>query len=293
VRGIQYQRERLELSDGDFLDLDWLKNPHNANLVILSHGLEGDTQRGYMRGMAKFFHQKGWNVLAWNERGCSGEVNRLLRFYHSGVSEDLKAVVDYANTQQNFEQIALIGFSLGGNVTLKYLGEQAENTPDNVKKAVVFSVPLHLSACSENLRKAKNWLYADKFKKELFEKVRRKARLMPDKLSAANLKKIKTLKDFDEYYTAPLHGFTDAEDYYEKSSSLYFLPNIHAPTLIVNAQNDPFLSAPCFPYSLLEKSKNVWLETPRTGGHCGFMPAEKKNVYWSERRAWEFVAEEK
>jgi len=291
IKNISYERERITIFDGDFLDIDWYKhkNQLSKNLVIISHGLEGSSNRAYAMGLAKVFWDKGWEALAWNHRGCSGEINRKLRFYHSGASEDLRAVVDYVLQNFDYETIILSGFSLGGNMTLKYLGEENTNISKKIKKSVVFSVPLHLSSCSASLRKKENWVYANKFKKSLKKKVQEKSLIMPDKLSIEHFKKIKTLKDFDDFYTAPLHNFKNAEDYYEKSSSLYFLEKIQIPTLIINAQNDPFLAPPCFPYELAQNLKNIYFETPKKGGHCGFSPADKNGYYWSELRSWEFV----
>lgn len=289
VPGVPYQRERITLEDGDFLDLDWAHQYRSRSLAIITHGLEGDTMRGYVKGMAKKFYTQGWSALAWNHRGCSGEPNRLRRFYHSGSTEDLRAVVNHALQTGRYDQIALIGFSLGGNMTLKYLGEEAEQAPREVHKAVVYSVPLHLSSCSASLREARNWIYAQRFKQDLSHKVKQKASLMPNDISAAHLSKIRTLKDFDNYYTAPLHGFEDAEDYYTKSSSIHYVEKIVHPTLIVNAQNDPFLAPPCFPFELFEKLEHVYFEAPSTGGHCGFTAKHKEGFYWSELRAWDFV----
>ena len=143
VKGIQYQRERIQTPDDDFLDLDWSVINQNNKLVILSHGLEGDASRQYMTGMVKIFNEAGYDCLAWNFRSCSGEMNLTTRFYHSGATDDLDLVIKHANSK-GYDHINLIGFSLGGNLTLKYLGEQQRNKPIEVKKAVVFSVPMHL-----------------------------------------------------------------------------------------------------------------------------------------------------
>jgi len=291
VNGVPYERERITLPDGDFLDLDWAHRSRSHSLVIITHGLEGDTDRGYVRGMVKKFYQQGWNALAWNHRGCSGEPNRLRRFYHSGSTEDLRGVIQHVLKTGKYDKIALVGFSLGGNMTLKYLGEEGENAPIEIKKASVFSVPLHLSSCSASLSQTKNWVYAQRFKKGLSIKVKLKAVMMPNDINTEHLDIIRTLKDFDNYYTAPLHGFEDAEDYYEKSSSIYYVDKIKRPTLIVNAQNDPFLASPCFPFSLFEKLEKVYFEAPATGGHCGFTAGNKDGFYWSEQRAWDFINE--
>jgi predicted alpha/beta-fold hydrolase len=290
VKNVFYQRERFFLKDNDFLDLDWLKN-ESKKLVIIAHGLEGNTKRGYIKGMAKFLHQKGLNVLAFNHRSCSEEMNLLPKFYHSGASDDLRELVNYVVEKEDFEEVFLVGFSLGGNVILKYLGEEKNYIHEKIKKAVVFSVPLHLSSCSEALRKSKNWIYAYKFKKSLFAKIRKKSRLMPQYIDKKHIAKVKNLKDFDDFYTAPLHNFKDAEDYYEKSSAIYFLHQIKIPTLIVNALNDPFLGHACFPFKLVQTLQNVYLETPQYGGHCGFSAQKDENgFYWSEHRCWEFLS---
>jgi uncharacterized protein len=289
VADLTYTRTQINTPDGDFLDADWVNNNPNAKkIVIISHGLEGSTDRGYMKGMAKRFVAENWHALAWNHRSCGGNMNRLPRFYHSGATEDLKCVVDYVVSLQKYDEIALVGFSLGGNVILKYLGEEGNNLPKILKKASVFSVPLHLSSCSKKLNLSSNWVYKQLFRRELKAKILAKSKIMPHDINPVHLPKIVSLKDFDNYYTAPLHGFADAEDYYEKCSSLYFLDNIQIPTLIVNALNDPFLAPDCFPKEKLEKHPFVFFETPYTGGHCGFSQKDKNGFYWSENRAFEW-----
>ncbi|TAF63910.1 MAG: alpha/beta fold hydrolase [Cytophagales bacterium] len=289
VPAMPYERERITIFDNDFLDLDWYQTG-SKSLLIISHGLEGNSTRPYVLGLTRYFRNRQWDVLAWNHRGCSGEINHLPRFYHSGATEDLRAVVQHVlQTKPHYDQIVLAGFSLGGNMTLKYLGEEAQQVNPKIKKAFVYSVPLHLSSCSRSLCSPRNWVYAQKFKKSLLEKVRIKARSMPNAISTVHIPKVKTLKDFDDYYTAPLHQFEDAEDYYAKSSSLHYLQHIAIPTLIINAQNDPFLAPECFPYDLITNLEQVYFETPATGGHCGFSPADAEGAYWSERRAWNFV----
>jgi uncharacterized protein len=291
VRNVKFERQRIEIYDGDFLDLDWLKNPSNLNtkkLAIITHGLEGSATKSYSLGMSKMFFQAHYDVLAWNQRSCSGEPNRLLRFYHAGATQDLEAVIKCAISLKKYEEIYLIGFSLGGNMTLKYLGEVGNDLPLQVKKAVVFSTPLHLSSCSEELCKRGNLIYTRHFIRKLKRKVRLKAKLMPTLLNIKPFKHIRALKDFDDKYTAPLHDFVDAEDYYEKSSSIYYLPQITIKTLIVNALNDSFLGDKCYPTALVAELPNIYLEIPVQGGHCGFAPADKQGFYWSERRALEF-----
>jgi predicted alpha/beta-fold hydrolase len=278
----------LPTPDNDVLELDWeTSTPDARQLVIVSHGLEGSTAGGYVRGMVKKFARNGWHALAWNYRGC-GEMNRLPRFYHSGATDDLHTVLQHAISLGQYDKIALVGFSLGGNLTLKYVGELGENLPPCLHSAVAFSAPVHLSSCCKQIDQFRNKIYAERFKITLKSKVRRKARLMPDAIDVRHLPKVRRLQDFDEYYTAPLHGFAGAEEYYERCSSLYFLDTIALPTLIVNAKNDPMLSPACFPYEKVKNHPFVFLETPATGGHCGFS-YKTEGFYWSEHRAFEWA----
>ena len=163
-----YLRERLELPDGDFVDLDWMSLQRKI-LVIISHGLEGNSERHYSKGMARYFFHRGWDALAWNCRGCSGEMNRLPRFYHHGATEDLSAVVDHA-IQKGYTNISLVGFSMGGSMSLKYLGEQKDKLNSQVKSAVVFSVPCHLGASAQALDQPENRFYLNRFLKKLEKK---------------------------------------------------------------------------------------------------------------------------
>lgn len=282
---LPFERERVNTPDGDFLDLDWLRKG-SEKLVIISHGLEGNSRRPYMTGMARHFFTNGFDVLSWNYRGCSEELNKKPIFYHSGATYDLDTVVQHA--QKPYSEIFLIGFSLGGNLTLKYAGEIGEQS-GKLKKAVAISVPLHLESSSIKISTGENIIYANRFLKTLKEKVIQKANAFPDEIPVGILRKIKTLKDFDDHFTGPLHGFEDAHDYYEKNSSLYFLEKIQLPSLILNAQNDPFLSEKCFPITLGRELSNVWMEFPKYGGHVGFSPRKKEDIYWSERRAFEFI----
>lgn len=287
VKFIPFQRERITTPDDDFLDLDWAKQDSNS-VVIISHGLEGNSHKPYVRGMSKAFYQQGFDVLAWNYRGCSGVMNKQLRFYHSGATDDLGTVVDHV-INQGYERVILVGFSLGGNLTLKYLGEESSKISDKIEKAVAISVPLNLHSSCLKISEANNFVYSKRFLINLKKKVRAKSRLMPDKLDTSKLGTIKTLMAFDEIYTAPIHGFKDAVDYYTKCSSLYFLDNIKVPTLVINALNDPFLASDCYPKEQLESHKYVTLETPDNGGHVGFTLFNKEKLYWSEKRTIDFV----
>jgi predicted alpha/beta-fold hydrolase len=284
VEGVHFVRERIDTPDGDFLDLDWTIAGNHNPLIILSHGLEGDSTRQYIMGMVKNFSQHNFNCLAWNFRSCSGEMNKTVRFYHSGATDDLDVVIRHA-IAKGYQQIYLVGFSLGGNLTLKYLGEQGEKLSVKIKKAVTFSVPLHLSSSSQTI----GWLYTKRFNATLKKKILEKAKLFPVQIQTSNISKIKTLKDFDDCYTSQLHGFKDAEDYYERNSSLYFLDKIAIQTLIINAQNDPFLSKACFPFEKIKHLEKVHFQAPEMGGHCGFYQADYQGILWSEQQALAWI----
>lgn len=288
VKHVNYFRERIETDDNDFIDLDWLFS-ESKKLAIISHGLEGDSNRPYVKGLAKALKESGYDVLAWNFRGCSGEINKQLRFYHSGATEDLDHVINYALIKNNYKEIVLTGFSLGGNLTLKYLGERSNELNEVIKKAAVFSVPLNLHSSCNKISMPQNFLYSKRFLMRLKKKIQEKSMLLPEQIDIEGFKSIKTLKDFDDIYTAPLHGFKDAVSYYEACSSINFIKNIRIPTLIVNAKNDPFLSEDCFPEKEVAHHPFVFLESPDEGGHCGFFSNNKSGYYWSEIRAIEFL----
>jgi len=290
VSEVCYQRERLELPDGDFVDLDWaLAGSEPAQrLGIISHGLEGDSGRPYVRGMARALNQAGFDALAWNYRGCGGETNRLLRAYHLGDTEDLAEVIRYAIESHRYAELSLTGFSAGGNVTLKYLGENATRVPGQVKRAAVFSVPTDLKASSVHISRWQNQIYLRRFMNSLRDKMRVKGAHLPGQLDLSELNQLRDFPQFDERYTAPLHGFASADEYYEQSASGRYLGGIRIPTLLVNALNDPFLPASCFPRAAAEASQFFYLETPAGGGHVGFNEGGPSGTYYSERRAVDF-----
>lgn len=284
---INYQRERITTPDHDFLDLDWMIQG-SQKLVIISHGLEGNSSRAYIKGMARACSAHGFDILAWNFRGCSDEMNQQLRFYHSGATEDLDRIVVHAK-EKGYQQIFLIGFSLGGNLTLKYLGERKPYA--EIQKAVVFSVPLDLYGSCVKISKPANRIYSNRFLKSLKEKIIRKSSTIAG-LELKGIEKINTLLHFDDQYTAPLHGFQNAIDYYTKCSSIHFLDTISIPALIVNAQNDPFLSERCYPVTQFKNHTFVEIENPQHGGHVGFAQFNKNGLYWSEERAISFLRTE-
>ncbi|TYB76424.1 YheT family hydrolase [Bizionia myxarmorum] len=283
------KRERITLSDGDFLDLDWsYAQEKTEKLIIILHGMEGSAQRAYVTGTAKLCNENNIDALSVNFRGCSGEDNLLFQSYHSGATNDLNDVIAHVLGTKSYSEIYIKGVSLGGNVTLKYLGEES-NIPKEVKGGIAVSVPCYLSGSAKELHKLKNVAFHEKFKRDLISKLRAKIDSHPDKIDPKDLKAIKTLYDFDNYYTAKAHGFIDGSDYYEKSSSLQFLPNITVPTLIINALNDSFLSSECYPVKEAKNNPNLFLEMPKYGGHMGFI--QKGGYYYNEIRTLEFILE--
>lgn len=287
INGLEQKRERITLNDGDFLDLDWSFSKSKSNrLIVLLHGLEGHAQRPYVTGAAKLFNDNDIDAVCVNFRGCSGEENLKYHSYHSGETKDLIAVINHVISVKGYSEIYLKGISLGANVILKYLGEDAD-VPFQVKSAIAVSVPCHLYGSAQELHTFKNILFHDRFKRHLVNRLKKKQKHFTNELSVEEIASIKTLYDFDNVYTAKAHGFKDALDYYEKSSSLQFLPNIKIPTLIINALNDSFLSPECYPVKEVKENPNLYLEMPKFGGHVGFI--DKKNIYYNEKRALEFV----
>ncbi|GAB2560085.1 YheT family hydrolase [Spirosoma aerophilum] len=295
---VTYVRERIETPDDDFLDLDWgyagvrseQQGVGDRPLVVLTHGLEGSSTSSYLAGMVRHLTQHGFDCLAWHYRSCSGELNRQQRFYHIGETGDLHFIIQHA-LLKGYQTIYLMGFSAGGNVTLKYIGEQAQALHPAIRKAVVFSVPVHLMGSARRLEQWDSLVYNYRFNRTLKRKIMQKAAVMPGIFPTEALLKARNIREFDNLFTAPMNGFRDVTDYYTRSSSLQFIPTIAIPTLLVNAKNDPFLSPECFPETLGRELPNVWMEFPEQGGHCGF-PSKKGGIqgtYWSEERALQFI----
>lgn len=291
VFGVEQSRERIDLQDGDFIDIDWSfaqGKKHSDKVCVLLHGLEGNAQRPYMLGQAKILNENGYDCAAINFRGCSGEVNLAYASYNSGSTGDLDEILKFFNIKKTYTEYYLCGFSLGANQILKYLGE-GRTLPKQLKAAAAISVPIHLHGSLKSLNARQNWVYRWSFVKDLRKKYRDKINDHPDIMSESDLKKIRSLQLFDELYTAPSNGFRDAMDYYTKSSSLQFLKNINVPTYVLNAKNDSFLDAACYPVEDARKNKNLFLEMPDYGGHVAFYL--RGNTYYSEQRTLQFFEE--
>ncbi|MBN8682145.1 MAG: alpha/beta fold hydrolase [Chitinophagales bacterium] len=290
VRGVHYTRERIFTPDQDFLDLDWLRAGHQR-IVVLTHGLEGDTQRQYMLGMAKLFHQNGWDVLAWNCRSCSGEMNRAFRLYHHGDTEDITSVVEHIRSSGHYREIALIGFSMGGNINMKYLGVLGDNAPKELIAAVSFSSPCDIADGADRIDRWDNIIYKKRFLGALHQKIRAKHQLHPGKLEISRLKSIRRWREFDELFSVPICGFRNLADFYQQASVKNYVAGIRRPTLLVNAENDPFLPPSCYPVDIAREHDFFHLEMPKGGGHCGFRARGDREFSWSEKRALQFCGQ--
>lgn len=278
-----YIRHRIELTDGDFLDVDFTENS-KQNAVILCHGLEGASDRTYNNTSAGFFLSHDYSVFAWNNRSCSGEMNRLLKLYHHAAIQDLDAVVRFV-LGRGYKRVYLVGFSLGAAQIMNYFG--TKKMDERVKAGVAVSVPVQLKDSAEILKKGFNRVYLLNFIRKINKKLKIKAEQFPEALDWNKLNHIKTFDEIDEYFTAPVHGFNGKEDYYNRASPAYSIDGIKTPLLILNAADDPFLGENCYPIDFAKNNPYVFLEIPQHGGHCAFPLKEQRNSY-SEIRAYEF-----
>lgn len=278
-----FERKTVGTPDGDFLDIDVLF-AGKSRLAILCHGLEGNSASQYIIGTARILSEDGWDVAAMNYRGCSGRPNKQLKMYHSGATDDLDVVYNELST--DYSEVALVGFSLGGNLVLKYLGESTREA--KIKSAVAISVPLDLRAGSINIGKRSNYIYENRFLQSLSKKLKQKKRQFPKDINLDLLKEVKSLYDFDDIYTGPLHGFEDADDYYHQCSSKFFLESITTRTLILNSQDDPFLPEECYLLQDSISNNNLYVLTPKYGGHVGFVLSGNDHS-WAELQIAKFL----
>jgi len=288
-----YERVRIDTWDKDFIDLDFSKIGSNK-LVILIHGLEGSSESKYILSAATELNKAGFDTVSFNLRGCSGEDNLLLSTYHSGKTEDLEFVLAYLLENYSYKDLMIVGYSLGGNLTLKYLGEYASSISNKISSAVAVSVPIDLASSGSVMSTLKNKIYMEEFLKTLRLKVLEKSHKFPEyQLDKTKLFKAKVFKDFDELYTAPVFGFLSPEDYWEKASSKPYLPKIEKPTLLISSSDDPFLSKECFPYEEARNSNYFHLEVTKYGGHVGYISGFKQqDNRWLENRIIRFLKDQ-
>jgi predicted alpha/beta-fold hydrolase len=285
--------ERIDTPDGDFLDLAWMpETDPDAPVVLVLHGLEGHTRRGYVNQMCLALARQGMRPVGLNFRGCSGEVNWTPRFYHSGETEDVALVLELLRNRFPGRPIMAVGFSLGGNVLLKLLGEQADGSIAPISAAVAISVPYDLSAGATALEQGlMARFYTRYFVNSLMKKVRAKKALLEDRLDLSTLSRGDTIRTFDDAVTAPLHGFVGAEDYYRQCSSKHFVSRIRTPTLLLHSLNDPFLPSSAIPRASINNNPHLTLIVTGSGGHVGFVEgAVPWNAsFWAEREAAGFL----
>jgi len=287
---VEFKRKRIKTFDNDFIDLDFSKVNSN-NIVILIHGLEGSSDSNYIHTMSQTLNNANFDVVVFNMRGCSGESNKQLSSYHSGKTEDLLEVINYLENNYEYLKINIIGYSLGGNLTIKFMGEFSNKMPSSIFSAVGVSVPCDLKGSVESISKYENKIYMNGFLKTLREKAKQKATKFPnDNINIEKINKAKNFYEFDDFFTAPIHGFKDAEDYWKKSSCKQYIKGIKLPTLLISAKDDPFLDENCHPIKEAKQNDNFTFIQTKNGGHLGFVTGFKmNNQRWLENRILEFI----
>jgi predicted alpha/beta-fold hydrolase len=295
--GVHYRRERLDTPDGDFLDLDFatvagVDLPDHAPLVLVVHGLEGSSQSSYVLESCRALALAGIRPVAMNFRTCGGEMNRTARFYHAGETGDLAFVLDSVAARHPGVPLGAIGFSLGANMLLKYLGERREAARGRLRAAAAVSVPFDLHAGDAKLDSTPmGRVYVRALLRTLKMKVRAKERLLADRCDAPRALAATTFREFDDAGTAPLHGFRDVDHYYGTSSSGPFLPHVRVPTLLVHALDDPFQPAAAIPRAAIDANPSLTGVFPAQGGHVGFIAGPPwAPEFWAEREAARFLA---
>jgi len=289
----RYSRERIELRDGDFIDIDWCGEcKSDTPVAILFHGLEGSSGSPYIRGLVNVLSDQGWCCAAINFRGCSGELNRLQRSYHSGATDDLDEIITLLSERYPESAIHAIGFSLGGNVLLKWCAETGRQNP--LSAAIAISVPYRLAVASTTLDN--NDFFSKLYRWRLLHSLKSKVLLKIQQgileYEIADIRRIRSFYDFDDRLTAPLHGYKNADDYYSRASSYTHLDKIQIPTLLLHAADDPFMNSSVIPEQT-ERTSTVKLELSANGGHVGFyQPSINKNSYWLETRISEFLRQQ-
>lgn len=282
----QWQENQwVDTPDGDELYLDFSFPKNSTSCLVLSHGFEGDSNRPYILGLAKLAYAKGLGVVGWNMRGCGPRMNRKTHFYHSGMWQDLSTVVEWI-VNQNFKTIYPVGFSLGGNLTLNFMAEAAKEIQE-VKAGAAISVPCHLAHSSQKINHWVNTIYKWRFLYSLQKKITSKGKLFPE----VTWQRVTSIRDFDHAYTAPWHGYTSAEDYYQQNSSLFKLQDIHKPSYLISASDDSFISHSSLPYKEAYNNPHFFFEDTISGGHCGFYPKNYKGHLYSEVRVMDFLEE--
>jgi uncharacterized protein len=259
--------------------------------LVLAHGMEGSTESRYMLGTAEKALAAGFNVIRMNVRNCGGTEHLSPTLYHAGLTDDLKQIIKELGERDGLGEIYLAGFSLGGNMALKLAGEYGSDAPPNLRGVIAVSPSIDLAICADAIELRSNLIYHFKFITSLRNRLRRKARLFPDRYDVSRLRGIWTIRQFDDLITAPHMGFQNVAHYYERASSLPFIKQITVPTLIVHAKDDPFIPFAQFEGEEVTSNPNVTLIAPAHGGHVGFIAAsgEGESRFWAETMIVEFV----
>jgi predicted alpha/beta-fold hydrolase len=288
IKNLPLERERLELPDGDFIDLDWLDRQKNGPIVLILHGFEGSIDSHYSKGMLQTINQRGWRGVFMHFRGCSGEPNRLPRGYHSGETSDLNYVMKVLLARESATYFAAIGYSLGGNVLLKWLGETGKENP--LKAAIAISVPFELHKAAERIQQGFSRFYQWYLVKCARDRLVDKFQKIHSPIDTSRLSEIEDMHDLDDQYTVPMHGFSSVDEYYKTASSRQYLHSIQVPTLILHAKDDPFMTEDVIP-DPQELSPFVELEITESGGHVGFVTGKYPWApeYWLEKRVPDFL----
>jgi predicted alpha/beta-fold hydrolase len=285
---ISYRRERWDTPDGDFVDVDFVDGPADSPWVQLFHGLEGSSRSPYARMLMHYARERGWRASVMIFRGLSGEMNRLPRAYHSGDSEEIDWVVRKLAARAGGAPLYAAGISLGGNALAKWLGERGAEAARLVRRAAVVSAPLDLMAAGEALGRGVGHFYGRHFLFSLKRGALARLERFPGLFDAEAVRRSRTLRDFDNVVTAPLHGFRDTDDYWTRASSKPLLKDIRVPTLVLNARDDPFLPEDALPTER-EVSSAVKLEFPSRGGHVGFVTGPfPGHIEWLPQRLMHF-----
>lgn len=280
------QHETIDLPDGDVLETGWVRN-NSKKLIILVHGLEGRADAPYMRSTGKVFHSFGWDVLTWSFRGCGLKPNKQLRSYNSGYTGDLSHLIEM--NKDHYSEIVLVGFSIGGNLCLKYLGEAPDNVPASIKGAVAISSPIDLGHTADELKRGVNKIYLAYFLKSFSEKLIIKRRLYPDAFGPDFFKGIRDFEDYDGRFTAPWFNYRSAREYWEDASCERFLHKIRKPTLFLTAQDDTFFRGANLPKDAARQNEYLHIEAVARGGHVGFFKGLRASSSWMELRALSFL----
>jgi predicted alpha/beta-fold hydrolase len=280
----------LSLADNDEVELFVHESINPSGIAIISHGLEGSINSPYIIDTIKRCTDAGLIAVSWNMRGCGEKPNQNPYWYHSGDTRDLQSVVEWVTKVPSWQTLPLymIGFSVGGNITLRFLADTNIVT-SRIVAAVCVSVPVDLEGSAITLAAPRNRRYMKYLLAPLKERMRIKATQFPGLVDVSQIDTIKTFYDFDTRYTAPLHGFGSVEEYWSTQSSLGMLPKITTRTLLVSARDDPFLSPSCFPTEAAEKNPNFFVEYPSYGGHVGFLSSPLSCRRWISKRALDFL----